>query len=634
MSDRLRILVDGRVVQDRYHGIGRYTLELVRALARLGEVDLVVLYGGARAERLSVSALGEEGVSLVPFKARLASLGEQLRWPLLLRDLSADVLLVPYHLATPWLSPVPVVAVVHDCIFEADPRFAPSTRVGHLYRVATRMALRRASAIVTVSDATRGSLRDFYGLHMPAENVVHHGVDRRFGTRLPVPRRYAAREELVLPQRYILHVGVRRPHKNQTTLLRAFASLAAEVDVDLVLVGDADERFPDPIPALVAELGLGGRVHIVPGLSEALLPAVYQGASVFAFPSLVEGFGLPVLEAMAAGVPVVASDTPAVAEAAEGAALLVSPNDIPGWSSALHRILDDRGFAAELRRRGEFVARRRTWAEAGRKMLAVLAPAAAEARSGASAHTVRTQGKPPPKPARTTAVSGAASVPAIGPASTFAPKERRVRAVALVVALLLLAAALSSRIAFGTNPGERAPNVLNAAWVVDGTLLRGGQPRDIDFFTMRDVYGVTGIVNFRSASRIERRVVEGFGLDYLWLRLPPGGAPRERQLRRLVSFLKRQDADGGAVFMHDQGGLEHVPTVAVMLEMLHGKNTLEAVAGAEAATHAERPLFTAPQLAAINALARALSLEPYLPAGYEPPPRIHYAYRNAEGLRW
>jgi glycosyltransferase involved in cell wall biosynthesis len=629
----LRIVVDGRFIQDRYHGIGRHTLELVRAMASLDGAELLVLYGEARAERLSVSALTQDEARLFPFTARIASLGEQLRWPSLLRGLGADVLLVPYHLATPWLSRVPVVTVVHDCIFEADRRFAPSIRVRHFYRLATRIALGRASAIVTVSDATRRSLWDFYGLDAPAENVVHHGVDPRFGRRLPTHVRRAAREKLGLPERYILHVGVRRPHKNQTTLVRAFATLAAEVDIDLVLVGDADERFPDPVPGLVVELGLDARVHIVSGVPETLLPAVYQGASIFAFPSLVEGFGLPVLEAMAAGVPVVASETPAVAEAAEGAALLVSPDDIPGWSIALRRVLGDAGFAAELKRRGKVVARRRTWADAGRKMFALLTTVAAEGRGSASARLGRKKGKPP-TPLRAPAVNRAASIPAMGSAPTMARKERRVRKAAFVVALLLLGSALLSRLAFGTAPGERAPNVLNAAWVVEDTLLRGGQPRDIDFFTMRDVYGVTGVVNFRSASRIERHVVEGFRLDYLWLRLPPGGAPRERQLRRLVSFLRAEKARGGAVFVHDQGGVEHVPTVTVMLEMLHGKETLEAVADAEQATPSKRSLFTAPQITAINALARALSLGLYRPPGHRTPPNVRYAYRNANELRW
>src|SRR5207237_9394445 len=130
------------------------------------------------------------------------------------------------------------------------------------------------------------------------------------------------KSELDLPNRYVLHVGVRRPHKNHATLVRAFGAVAAaQPDLQLVLVGRSDPRFLDSIPGLVQELDLEGRVRFLSSVGEDLLPAVYQGATVFAFPSAVEGFGLPVLEAMAAGVPVVASDAPAVQEAGGGAAL-------------------------------------------------------------------------------------------------------------------------------------------------------------------------------------------------------------------------------------------------------------------------------------------------------------------------
>jgi glycosyltransferase involved in cell wall biosynthesis len=633
VTPALRVVLDGRVIQDRYHGIGRHALELARAMARL-DAQLLVLSGDAPADRLSLSALREDGVTLAPFTAPVASMREQLRWPLVLRNVPADVLLIPYHLATPWASPVPAVAVVHDCIFESDPRFAPSSRVRHLYQLATRIALRRTSAVVTVSHATRTCLAAYYGLRIPPENVVHHGVDTRFGTRVPEALRRAAREELALPERYVLHVGVRRPHKNQATLVRAFAPLAAEVDADLVLVGDVDKRFPDPLPGLVGELELGERVHLLRAVPEALLPALYQDAAVFAFPSLVEGFGLPVLEAMAAGVPVVASTTPAVAEAAEGAALLVSPHDRAGWTRALWRVLHDGRLADHLTRRGQLVARRRTWDDAGRKMLTIAASVATQNPGGETAARLRRRRTRSNAPASTAAERAAPSVPAIGPGLALTPKQRRLRVRVLVAALVLVGAALLSRVALGTAPGEGAPNVLNAAWVVSGAVLRGGQPQDIDFVTMRDVYGVTGVVSFRAATRIERHVVRGFRLNYLSLRLPTRGAPQERQLRRLVLFLRSQRAKGGAVFIHDQGGLEVAPTVAVMLEMLHGTPTLAAVRDAEEATPSKRPLFTARQLTAINALARALSLDPYRPVGYERPASGRYTYPNADTLRW
>ena len=362
----MRVAVDGRVVRDNYHGIARHTLELLRVL-RGGDVELVVLQGTAPDRRLSLRELaGEPGVELVPFPARLASLAEQRQWPAVLRAVSADVLFVPYHLATPWRSPIPVVTVIHDCIFEADPAFAPSGWVRGAYRAVTRLAITRATTVATVSEATRADLRRHYGLAIPPGNVVRHGVNPAFGGPCPTERLAEARARLSLPERYVLHVGVRRPHKNQSVLLKAFARLAGDhPGLGLVLVGGPDERFPDPVPGLVADLGLGDRVRLLPNVPESLLVPVYRGATAVAFPSHIEGFGLPVLEAMAAGVPVVASTAPAVGEVTEGAAVLVSPDDTEGWAAALHRVLGDPGLAGGLRARGYEVVSRHTWDAAG-----------------------------------------------------------------------------------------------------------------------------------------------------------------------------------------------------------------------------------------------------------------------------
>ena len=116
----------------------------------------------------------------------------------------------------------------------------------------------------------------------------------------------AARARYQLPERFILAVGAHRPHKNHEVLVRALAAVPG--DVGLVIVGYFDPSFRDPLPGLIAELGLESRVTLVPEVAEEWLPAVYRAASVFAFPSLAEGYGIPVLEAMAAGVPVVMSN--------------------------------------------------------------------------------------------------------------------------------------------------------------------------------------------------------------------------------------------------------------------------------------------------------------------------------------
>jgi glycosyltransferase involved in cell wall biosynthesis len=374
----MRVLVDGRVIQNRYHGIGRHTLELLRALPVRADIELVVLVA-EQPGRLSAQDLGERpDVRLVPVPAPVVSVSGQGWWIRLLRRWRPDVVFEPYHLAVPWLhGRVPVVTVVHDCIFETSPAFAPSGRMRQAYRIATRLALAKVDAVATISHATRADLRRYYGLEVGADNVVPHAVGAQFriGDDRPASRPGD------LPRRYVLHVGVRRPHKDHVTLIRAFHLLRRKLpDVSLVLVGERDERFPDPVPALVSSLGLEQHVSWFPRVSEGRLIELYRHAELFAFPSLIEGFGLPVLEAMAAGVPVVASDAPAVVEASAGAALVAARGDPVSWSDAMERVLRDPSLADGLRRAGRGVAGNTAWETSAMVTLSLLERVAAHTR--------------------------------------------------------------------------------------------------------------------------------------------------------------------------------------------------------------------------------------------------------------
>jgi glycosyltransferase involved in cell wall biosynthesis len=368
----LRILVDGRVMQDRYHGIGRYTYELLLELSRR-EVDLIVLYSPDNGRLAVAELMTRRNIRGVPSRVPVASLRSQ--WVLARAAFRTrpDVVFVPYHLSTPILPcRFPVVSVVHDCVFERSaagggPVFSP------VYRAATRLAIRSTAALAAPSEATRDDLRRFYGIELLPECVLPHGVGAQFFAlagrsrpRLPG-----------LPERYILHVGARRPHKNQAVLVEALAMLQARhPGVGLVLVGQPDPRFPDEVGRLVTTLRLSDLVRRPADVDDKLLLDLYANAAAFAYPSLVEGFGMPVLEAMAAGLAVVASDAKAVQEVAGGGALIVPARQPGAWAQSLGQVLAEPRFARHLGQCGQAVAAGRTWACSAERTLALLTRAA------------------------------------------------------------------------------------------------------------------------------------------------------------------------------------------------------------------------------------------------------------------
>lgn len=358
---RLRILVDGRVMQDQYHGIGRVTFELLQELCTR-DVRLIVLHS-RDSGRLPVSELlAQPSVQPVPSYAPVASLRSQLELRRVIRRFRPDAVYIPYHLATPWLrTGAPVVTVIHDCLFERQAAERRRSAFSLLYRLATWLAIRSSAAVLAPTQATRRDIQRFYGLTLADEEVIPWGVGTQFfaaGTR-------AGRRPAGLPDRYVLHVGARRPHKNQKVLVAALAELLGGYPrLGLVLAGQHDPRVPDEAGELITELGLSDHVRQYTGPGDETLLDLYANAAAFAFPSLVEGFGLPVLEAMAAGVPVVASDAEAVQETAGDGAMIVPAQSAADWAKALDQVLRDPGYAAELRSRGMAVAAARPWGRA------------------------------------------------------------------------------------------------------------------------------------------------------------------------------------------------------------------------------------------------------------------------------
>lgn len=356
---RRSILIDARVNGlPGAHGLARSVMKLA---AHMGQADdglaLRVLVSPGRTQLFPLSEL-PANADVVGTDIKLGAVHRCWELARLIRATGAAVLYVPYPTLTPIIRPCPLVVTIHDCTIESDVGFAGGWHRQAGIKLATRAVLRRAAATTAPTRASLAEIRQHYP-SAPNPTLVPNGVDISQFASVTAAAVAAARDRYKLPRQFILTVGAHRPHKNHEILIRVLAALPASVS--LVIVGYFDPSFPDPLPGLITELGLESRVRLIPDVADEWLPAVYRAASVFAFPSLAEGYGLPVLEAMAAGVPVVASDIPALAEVTGSAAVMVSPRDVAGWARAMSAILFDPGVSAGLADAGAAVAARVTW---------------------------------------------------------------------------------------------------------------------------------------------------------------------------------------------------------------------------------------------------------------------------------
>jgi glycosyltransferase involved in cell wall biosynthesis len=359
----------------RRAGVSNYVEAL---LAHLGQVDRESRYTVYTTRGMGAAALGlppnfRVRPSLLPtINPRVRIPWEQLLAPALLRLEGADV----YHgvlNVVPLACPTPSVVTIHDLSAFLFPQ--TFRRVNRAYtRWAIRVACRRAARILAVSEFTRQEIVRW--LRVPPERVVvtHDAADARF--QPPDAHELAAfRQRHGLPERFVLFLGTIEPRKNLPLLLDAYAMIAGRIDAPLLIAGSRGWLY-EPVLARAESLGLGDRLRFVGYVDQQEQPLWYAAATVFAFPSLYEGFGMPPLEAMACGTPVVVSSSSSLPEVVGDAGLVVSPSDPEELAEALHRVVTDGALREELRARGLARARRFSWREAAERTVAVYREAA------------------------------------------------------------------------------------------------------------------------------------------------------------------------------------------------------------------------------------------------------------------
>jgi glycosyltransferase involved in cell wall biosynthesis len=263
---------------------------------------------------------------------------------------------------------VRTVVTLHDVTWLHYPEALPSPARRQVMKALSIASARRADRVVTVSRAARDDAVDQIGLDRRSVDVIHHGIAEPPDGSITTPE-YVLRERFGLgTERLVLCVAQKRVHKNLGALVRAVALLERD-DVRLVVPG-RPTAYEAELRRLAGALGVGDRVHLPDWVSEADLEGLYRAASCFVLPSLMEGFGLPVLEAMRRELPVACSDRSALREVAGDAALLFDPEDPGSVASAIRRLLGDDALAARLRRAGLERCQRYTWERTARETVA------------------------------------------------------------------------------------------------------------------------------------------------------------------------------------------------------------------------------------------------------------------------
>ena len=377
----MRIGIDCSLVPGERTGIGQYCYQLVHALSRIDSDNRYLLYPvfyytfHPHYRQVSLPRTANMQMALQRLPPFLVRALRHSRSPWFIREWllgQVDIVHGTSFSAPRFRDPHKrLVMTIYDLSFLVHPEFHQEENVRHALQ-GTRETLARADAIIAISRATRQDLID--RLHAPADRIVvtQLAAGSQYVRVEDSRRKTQVREKYRLPSDFILCVGSIEPRKNIARLLQAYARLtsARQTGVQLVIAGGTGWLNTD-IYSTVRRLGLETQVHFIGYVEENDLPVVYSLAAVFVYPSLYEGFGLPVLEAMQCGVPVLTSNVSSLPEVAGDAALLVTPTEVDDIAYGLKRLLEDADLRAELRARGYQRAREFSWERCARETLAV-----------------------------------------------------------------------------------------------------------------------------------------------------------------------------------------------------------------------------------------------------------------------
>lgn len=376
----MRIAIDIRIIGRKQTGSEAVFFNLVKNLSMLDaeneyllltdrnpNIDALLAEEVVRlnlAKNFKIVSLCEKGTNKFFWNAWIL--------PKYLRKNPVDILQVQY--ITPFFVPkrIKIATIVHDVSFKVFPQMIKKTDLFFLNKLMP-LSLRRADKIIGVSQFTAQEIIKHYKIDEHKVDWIHNAVAENFFTDIPYDQMEAVRKKYVLPEKFVLYIGTLQPRKNLPALIEAYVKMSSEKrgDLKLVLAGGKGHNFDSQIKDCIKAYSLKDHVFLPGFIDEADKPALIKLAHAFCFPSLYEGFGIPILEAMTLGVPVLASDIPPHKEVTGGAALLFDTGKPAEFAEKLLRIVVDENLRLELKEKGMLQANNFSWQKTAQKMLQI-----------------------------------------------------------------------------------------------------------------------------------------------------------------------------------------------------------------------------------------------------------------------
>ena len=332
MTGPINVIIDARMIDEHLHGIARYAYELIKYGANSKKVKYYLLVNNEKKSKKIFNEI--KGLEFIEMKSKFLSLSEQVELPKIVNNFQGDVIFhSPSFVASPLIKK-PMIMTIHDLNHLRFPEFYTPFHK-YYYKFIVKTSAKKSQKILTVSNFSKNELLEWLECHDEKIKVTYNGIDESFKKVTDIDELNKIRQKYNLPSKFVLYVGNQKPHKNVATLIKAFKEI--KEDAYLVMNGKASEENQN----IINELGLENRIKYIGFVDDKDLATLYSLAEVFVFPSLYEGFGLPPLEAMACGCPIIVSKSSSLPEVVGDYGVKFEATDYSELAANINKLLNN-----------------------------------------------------------------------------------------------------------------------------------------------------------------------------------------------------------------------------------------------------------------------------------------------------